>query len=229
MAFLSAKELAETCGFYKKDGTPDLAKISVNKSRGHIVVSGSHYDTNQPQNAAFIEKWSAIYAAKLAENIPPSITKQAAQAATFTPVAPEIEPDGEPFNPETPTNLSELGITQLDKAKKIASIKLDRVRTDLLEIQRQKLKGQLLPTDLVQLVLVQFSKTIFTETSQQLDNTIIDLAAKLNLNNEELATLRASIPVTINQTINNAVTAAQASLDAIIQQYTEKLKAAAKK
>lgn len=226
MALLTAKEVAEACGLYnKKTNKPDLATISVNKGRGNLIANENGlYDDKNDTNAAFIAKYQAKMATAAASRVP-VVKSEQFEEPVRRPLAEDDAETDDGTVPETAADLKSANQTVLNKTKTIEEIREKRARTELLQLRKEKETGQVIPTDLVKLILVQFAKTVNTEFHQGIDKVITDLSAKYELPNVEQAAMRKELTDTVNKAIHRSVDTAKAGLANLIQQINDKKKA----
>ena len=111
---------------------------------------------------------------------------------------------------------------QLDIAIKSAELKKKEVDTRLALIKEEKLKGVLIPTELVKIVFKQHSASITTSFKNAIENLLIEISKTKNLNRNELAELRGKMIVSLNTAINDSVTVSKKQISNIITQFSEK-------
>ena len=205
MAFLSTKELE------KLTGVPSNSLATFRK-RGKIVKSGEFYDDTLELNRNFIEKWrlknklddriDEVKDEKPVVNIlPPGIPK---------PTAPNIAaPDGKK-------------ITQadLERSKLILDNEKKEKEIEKLKIQIAKLNGEVIPTELVKLVLIQNNKAQLVNFKQGADNLLIEFIAMKGLSSKEQAILKGKIIAIANTSNENAIKDSMKQIKNIINEYS---------
>lgn len=199
MALLSREEIVDRLGISHAYFNVYLKRKKINLNKDGLV------DTNDPLNADFIKARMSK-----APDIPvgESLKEQKQKAKEARNSVPIIEDSG-----VSKYDL-EVSIKQADLEKKQNEI-------ELLKIKRQKLEGELIPTELVTHVFVRQAKTITTEFHNALNSYISTLKSRYKLSNEDVALMRGEVTRLTNKAIEDSTTAGLKDIESIVDDYSE--------
>jgi hypothetical protein len=228
MAFLSAKEFAIRAGT-----TPN--NIGTYELRGKIFKAANGlYDDTDPRNVAWLDKRlrkKEVAAAMGSEEAPAVESKPSPEGGNDQPARGR----GRPKAPKK--KAKRLRMTAEEKTKRAErdedvsitreknKIELEKKRKELhlQELQLAKKQGQLMPTDLAQATIKQFSKDIITGFYQSIDNLLTEIGKKRRMERDEMAELRTIMRKLLNEGVDKAVDLSQKSVINIAGAYSEKL------
>lgn len=197
-------------------------KLSVYISRRKVVMSGDYFDDTIETNRLFLAKYGGNKAEVKKE-------KPAKKAEMGKPISvkkleimePEREVQDAP-NTEAPKNLEYLSLEALEKKKKEVDIQKGTEQIAILKVQKEKLHGTLIPTELVVQLMVQHSESIKVAYSEALDNMIILISHKKKLSSTEEADIRRQVGPLLNKAVDNAIRASKKGINNIVDEYSEK-------
>lgn len=120
----------------------------------------------------------------------------------------------------------ELGTTMTEQIRTEADQKLRNVEKTTLDIELQKLKidkmrGEVIPTQLVTDLIRSFSKQIVIDFRNGAENLLIEITKKTGLTDNDVASLRGSFIEIINAAVNEAIEATDKGLDHIVDEYSK--------
>ena len=211
MALYTPKDFADLLGC-------TLANISTYKSRGkvRINVDKNLYDDQDPVNAAFIVKRQAIIRQ----------TVQDAGADIHVPASPALLEEVNSANAanknrkKAPFGAGADELVELEIEVKRNYAKKLEADTKHRNIQIEKLRGILIPTELVKMTFLRHNQSLLTAFSQALDNHLVEIAALANLSNKQVADSRSELTKTLNEAIKNATTASVKDIKNIVSEYS---------
>lgn len=196
MPIVDKKEFSKLCG-------KPVNKLWTYIDRGKIILLGDgKLDTNDPRNKAFLEKW----AARTDTNTPiqtPTILESKIQQP-----APE-QSEGQSYTE------SERQLKYLDTIKRQKEI-------EKLEIEIQKKKGEVVPSELIKPVFLQHNQSIITEFKNATDEIIRIFSKKRSLTVEEVAEIKGETTETINNAINKATFSTVKAVESIVSEHQDK-------
>lgn len=196
MPIVDKKEFSKLCG-------KPVNKLWTYIDRGKIILLGDgKLDTNDPRNRAFLEKWAARTDTKT-EIQDPAVIESKIQLP-----APE-QSEGQSYTE------SERQLKYLDTIKRQKEI-------EKLEIEIQKKKGEVVPSELIKPVFLQHNQSIITEFKNATDELIRIFSKKRSLTVEEVAEIKGEATETINNAINKATFSTVKAVESIVLEHQDK-------
>jgi len=101
-------------------------------------------------------------------------------------------------------------------------IKKKNEEYEKIKLQNSKLKGEVVPTELIKPVFLQHNQSIITEYKNATDEIIRIFSKKRSLTVNEVAEIKTELVKTINNAINNAIIVSSKSIDSIISDHSDK-------
>lgn len=135
--------------------------------------------------------------------------------------------------PRTPRNVPEIAQESFEQlAAKVGTIMgssdLDALRadklveeTELLRMRKEKLRGDLLPIDLVTPVFVLFSKAMQTAFSDELEDIVREVSHAAKMSKQQTADLRKRVVDVINSATDKGVSEAKKGVRRLTMQYSD--------
>ena len=112
-------------------------------------------------------------------------------------------------------------LSQIEKAiKTLTANKLKR-DVEILTIKLEKLKGSVIPTDLVQMALAQQFKSAAVAFKNGVDKFISIIAKESDMTHEQKNKLRGELVNIINEAINESVDMCKVQVDSIVSEFQE--------
>lgn len=208
----------------------------MNVKRGIIVLRGKYINSEDHENAEWIKNWKfknhiaeEVSAIKSTEDffLPEPTTKAAVkkkkkafdQNVTLVPdvkrnVLKDLDISALSGGPVDVGNLTR---TELDIALKKINIKKAQEDFELAVIKKEKLLGQVIPTDLVYGVFARHFKSVTDSFYQASDNILIELIP----GRKDLASSRAKLVTIINQAVEQARKNSKKEIKALLDEYSE--------
>lgn len=193
MSIYTRKQFYEACGILK-------STMYVNIKRGKVILSGDVIDTSIQANREFLEKCLAK------QKIPVEKT-------------PHIEAEEKPTEKYYEPSVNSL---ELEKKLKQAELEKKEVDTRIALLKEEKLRGSVVPTDIVKVVFSQHFKSINSSFHQAADNLIVNIAKKKDLDRNEIAEIRGELVEIINIAVNDAIEESKKSIKNIVAEYSDK-------
>jgi hypothetical protein len=229
MPLYTRSQFAHLCGLKKETGRQ---YIGTNIKRGKVILSGDYIDDGILQNKEFLLKELEKNKAEFDDQelfIPaPSPKIQDPQIAKEVPipkipnVQPPAIPSGKVPNVKDPSVSPEpISYRTLEAQKKALDIEKIQEEIEILKVKKQKLHGELIPTDLVNVVFAQHFKSVTASFQNGIENLLTELAKKRDLNRNEVGEIRGKMIQILNISINDAIDESRKSVDNIIGEYSE--------
>jgi hypothetical protein len=211
MALYTKKEFAKLCEIETKD-------LSNYIRRGKVVLtSDEKIDSELLDNVYFLDKRRELLAKKKDELKLPS-EEQALnnRTAEKKATAPQSKFD-------FPTEIAPVSKNyQIDGDIKTQELEKSKIQTDILRAKREKMSGELVPTDLIRNLIGNHSKSITIAFQNAAENFLIKIAKKKGFEIEEKAELRKELIEIINTAVSDSIELSQKMLKSIVAEYSNK-------
>lgn len=198
MPLYTKKKFAQLCG-----KTP--AHVSTNISRGKIIVSGDHIDSDIPENFELMNKWRVQSGLEEIKPITPETTKT-------SPKTPENPKKTE--NSSQTTNKS--AVSRLNREKTIAEIEYKREKAHETRLKNAKLRGELIPTNMVVDLFAMLGHQFQMQYETGANEMVLEMAHKMKLSPEMRGEIGEKLVELINKSHKKAVEEAQNMVKSII-------------
>lgn len=176
----------------------ETKNLSVYIMRGKVIVGKNDLiDTNVDKNKSFIEKRKG------------KISDVKIQTTTVIESKVSEQSEGQSYTE------SERQLKYLDTIKRQKEI-------EKLDIEIQKKKGEVVPSELIKPVFLQHNQSIITEFKNATDEIIRIFSKKRSLTVEEVAEIKGETTETINNAINKATFSTIKSVESIVSEHQDK-------
>ncbi|HXP52159.1 MAG TPA: hypothetical protein VN922_19540 [Bacteroidia bacterium] len=212
MAEVSKKEFSQQCGFATN-------QLSVFISRKKVIVKENGLiDTEEPANVAFLLKQKARD--KSDKNVTNSKDVERQQEISKTQSSTPIDLNRSPKKPKRKTSDSEF--FELETQQKELAIQKATEEIELLRIRREKLNGELIPTDLVKIIFSQHTKSILVEFNNSIDKVLTVFKQSAQLSKADEIRIRKQLLDELNLSSKKSLDESKKNIYAIINQFSEK-------
>lgn len=200
MAIYDKIEFLKLCGLDTSIKS-NRDKFSVWISRGKIVLNKEGcVDDSIPQNRDWLLRQSDI-ASKGDDNKPEPIQKE----------IPKLKPEAPAGN-----------IYDLDKKIKTQQLEKLQVDTRLQLLKEEKIRGEVLPVDLIKTIFTVHSQSILTSFKDSIEDILIGISKKCDMSSENLAKSRELMITSLNNAVDKSVDASKRQLKSIIEEFSIK-------
>ncbi|KKN59967.1 hypothetical protein LCGC14_0537170, partial [marine sediment metagenome] len=110
----------------------------------------------------------------------------------------------------------------LDKKIKKAELAKKQVDTRIALIKEEKMRGEVLPTEMVKILFAQHSKNIIAEFENSLDKVLTILAKEVGMNNKAISKYRGIIKKEINIAVDSTIDKTKEDIVNMIEEFSEK-------
>jgi hypothetical protein len=110
----------------------------------------------------------------------------------------------------------------LETSKKALDIEKTAEEIEILKIKKQKLQGEVIPTELVKVIFKQHSASITTSFKNGIENLILELSKSKNMTRTEVAEIRFRMTDIINDAVTESIGMSKKMIKNIIAEYSEK-------
>jgi hypothetical protein len=201
-------EFASLCGL-------STSNITTYISRGKIVMTDELIDDSISQNGGFLEKRREALKKEVHE-VDETVSTETKEVKTDKPKAAKVK------ELKTDGDIEGSGYHQLEKKKKALDIQKITEEIEILKVKKDKLHGIVIPTELVKMVMSQFSASISTSFKNGAENWLIEISKTAGLNRTQVAEARGKLIKVINNAVNEAVDASKKMVAQIQAEHTEK-------
>ena len=101
----------------------------------------------------------------------------------------------------------------------LAKVKED---IEIAKLKREKMSGELIPTDLVKVLFASHFKSVTTTFHQAIENLISTISKRNNLDREQVAKIRGELTKIINDAIESSLSLSGKELGNIVDEYSHK-------
>ncbi len=202
MALYERKEFCELCGI-------EAAYLTVNIGRKKVILTDNKIDDSKPENALFLKKRLDTLAAK-GTSSPDKGAKKEGDSKNLKAVK----------GPDKPLDPAAQKAWDLGLEQKALAIEKTKEEIELKKMQRQKMLGELMPTDLVKVVFATHSKSITASFKEGVENILTTVAKQTGLDRPQIAKIRGDLIGIINKSVKDAGEISRKRIKNIVVEYT---------
>jgi len=216
MPLYQKKEYQELCQVSR----PYLAQYI---KRGKVILREDNLiDTSNPINQEFMDnRVNKPKAPPVKETKPKKVKPQKKAVAPAPPERETREPVSK-FAKSEDEAQGAVDKYNLDRQLKELEIEKKLQEIEKTKIQVQKLKGDVIPTDLVNMVFAQHFTSVTNAFYNAADNYIAIITARLNGKKDDIAFIRGELIKTINQAVKDGIVESKQSMGNIAREYSDK-------
>ena len=169
-------------------------KLWTYTNRGQVILLGDgKIDCNDPRNVAFLQKHS---------------TKRQEDPVKTPPPTVQTEQNN--------------NYASLDLKKTEVQVEKLTQEVRLLKLKEEKLKGEVVPSELIMPVYLRSNQAILTEVKNSMDEFVRLFSKKRDLKLEEVADLKRELVRWLNEAMDRASVLAEKEVETIVNSYSEK-------
>jgi hypothetical protein len=197
------------------------AYITMNVKRGKIYKTDRGIDITHPTNIAFINN----YRSKNDNKQPKKTESKPVKKTTSKKPPPKKEPiiktDYQSTNTNPPTD--NYDVVSLDNQKKQEEINKKKLEVEKLKLTNARLRGEMIPTELVKNLITNFSASIIKSYREGSDRLLMEISHMKRLTLEEDALMKGELIKIINDSHDVAISETMKSLESILKSGPENL------
>jgi hypothetical protein len=196
------KAFLEHIGRIRDDGKPDYAWLRMEIQRGNLIEDPEDglIDTLIAKNAAFTNKW-------MREKQKKTLASQEASEETERKVkVDKIAEDA----------------FALDLRKKVLENERIERNNTLLELKEAKLRGEIMPVELVKQIFAMHSQSILTTQKNVIEEMLLELSQTSGLSNSKISELRGKLIRILNQNVDKSIEISQKNIAKMIASFSVK-------
>lgn len=210
MGLLSKKDFAALCGFSSRE-------LSVYIGRGKVIMSGKEIDDSDPTNRDFVLKRKGQ-----AAPAPPEKNLRMIKPDPGDDISPGDESDDDDPDDgliDDDGSESSYALNKKKLKKQIGKLEVD---TRLQELKEEKMRGELIPVDLVRNLFRAHTQSIITSMKDGIEELLINFSVEARLKGDQLASLRGKMVGILNTGVDKSVIISQRNMRSIVDQVKVK-------
>lgn len=214
MAVYSRREFVEyLCG--QEWNNSSKAKVAMWIKRGKVIQSGEKIDDSNPTNRDWALK-QRDFAALDDRDMPDQkldepILKKNKQEIKLE-IKQETKPDTDDPGDDTYYNL--------DKQYKKKQIDKMTVDTRIAELKEEKIRGEVVPMELVKNIFTTHTQSILTAQKDGIEQLLIDFTMEARLTGGQLAKLRGRMVEILNKGIDKSIIITQRNMKKLVDEFS---------
>lgn len=211
MALLTKSEFSEACGFASNALAVYVKRGKVNQRKDGL------FDDQDEKNKAFIEKRKGRV--ETVEETVQNIEKQERKQAKQKKIVIKDEETGE----ETEVDDSEIpSYTTSERLLKYLDTQKREKEIEKLNLEIEKKKGEVIPSELIKPVFLQHNQFILMEMKNADDEMLSFFSHKYEMTADDTAYIRAEWIKRRNAALTNAITSSVKNVTAIVNDFSDK-------
>lgn len=169
--------------------------LSVYIKRGKVFVTGDdRIDGSDPRNIAFLQKHSKGQ-------------------------APQQEVSVNKINNSTENTQPDGNYAELDRQKLAAQVEKLNQEVRLLKIKEEKLKGQVVPSEVIMPIFLQHNQSILTSVKNESDDFVRLFAKKRDLTGDEVSKIKGDLVEWFNRAMNSASNLSKTAIADVVKNF----------
>lgn len=216
MALLSKKEIAELFGVPTNQISVYIKRAL---DKGAINLTGELLDDAKPDNKFWLDKYISKKKVK-----DPAVQKADQAKVKTEKLKPDdsTEPNPKATSKKEKTKPATNNYHQLEAEKSAAQKEKIELESEKLRITIRKLRGEVLPTDVIKPLILQQNQSILSESKNTIADIIRIIGKKKSLTATEKAEITTQYISALNEMIKKATAITVKSLNSIINEYSER-------
>lgn len=201
--------------------------VTMYVKRGKIYKTDNGIDITHPTNIAFInnirsksESKTDIKSEKSDKKTPSKTSKKTAKTST-TKSIPIIKTDYQSTNTNPVSD--NFDVVSLDNQKKKEEINKKKLEVEKLKLTNARLRGEMIPTELVKNLITNFSASIIKSYREGSDRLLMEISHMKRLTLQEDALMKGELIKIINDSHDVAISETMKSLESILKSGPENL------
>lgn len=207
MALHSKSDFAKLCGLTTGNLTNYI-------KRNKVLMSGDYIDDQETINKDFLKKRQS--------KTPPKYESPLPVLRSIRPDPGDLDEEPEDYQDDDDSDTKGESGYSLDRKKVKRQIEKLEVDTRLQELKEQKMRGELIPVDLVTSVFRAHNQSIITTMKDGIESLLISLSVEARLKGDQLATLRGKMVKILNDGADKSSEVSHRSLRSIVNQVKVK-------
>jgi predicted transcriptional regulator len=195
--------------------------VSMYIKRGKIHSVDKKIDITNPTNVAFINNFRSKNENKQPKKTESKTVKKALSKKALSKTEPIIKTDYQSTNTNPPTD--NYDIVSLDNQKKQEEINKKKLEVEKLKLTNARLRGEMIPTELVKNLITNFSASIIKSYREGSDRLLMEISHMKRLTLEEDALMKGELIKIINDSHDVAISETMKSLESILKSGPENL------
>jgi len=215
MALHNRNQFTQLCGLDPQKGG-DRGIIGKAIERGNVVLTSEGLiDDTDYKNAKFYTNYQLKAASR-----PPVEAVEVETSSSEIPADKKTEPKQRRTSVYQPK--VDDSAFKLDRELKLVELEKKGAETRLLHLKEQKLRGEVVPIELIKQLFTTHSQSIMTSHKDGLEELLINITQEARLSGEQLALLRGKMVQILNNGAGKAEAATKRYMRTLVDEYTVK-------
>jgi predicted transcriptional regulator len=195
--------------------------VSMYIKRGKIHSVDKKIDITNPTNVAFINNFRSKNENKQPKKTENKSVKKTTSKKPPQKIQPIIKTDYQSTNTNPSTD--NYDVVSLDNQKKQEEINKKKLEVEKLKLTNARLRGEMIPTELVKNLITNFSASIIKSYREGSDRLLMEISHMKRLTLEEDALMKGELIKIINDSHDVAINETMKSLESILKSGPENL------
>lgn len=206
MAIYTKIEYLKLCGLDTSIKS-NKDKFSQWLRRGNIELNDDNMvDDSNPKNRDWLFKQRDLANKPQDEEYVPEPTKKEAKPKPII----------------SPSDSGSENIYNIDKKIKAQQLEKLQVDTRLQLLKEEKIRGEVLPVDLIRSIFATHSQSILTSFKDSIEDILIDISKRCNMSSERLAKSRENMIHALNKAVDKSIDVSKRQIKSIVDEYSVK-------
>jgi hypothetical protein len=198
---------------------PSYVSMYIRRVKIHSV--DKKIDITNPTNVAFINNFRSKNENKQPKETESKSVKKTTSKKPPPKKEPIIKTDYQSTNTNPPTD--NYDVVSLDNQKKQEEINKKKLEVEKLKLTNARLRGEMIPTELVKNLITNFSASIIKSYREGSDRLLMEISHMKRLTLEEDALMKGELIKIINDSHDVAISETMKSLESILKSGPENL------
>jgi hypothetical protein len=219
MALHTRNQFTEVCGLNPRLGG-DRGIIGKAIERGNIILTADGFiDDHEFKNVKFLEKYQIKAASR-----PPVVESEANTEGGESYPLPEQKKAEAKQTKKASAYAPKVNeeAFKLDRELKVQELEKKAAETRLLHLKEQKLKGEVVPIDLIRQLFTTHAQSVITSQKDGLEELLINITQEYRLSSEQLARLRGKMTQILNNAVDKAGAATKRTMKTLVDDFAVK-------
>jgi hypothetical protein len=214
MALHLKAAFAKMCGL-------TTGNLTVYITRKKVVSSGDYIDDSLEINKAFLEQRAAHLAKKVSPVAAEPEEKKLRMIRPDPQITelPNIKDPVDEDEDDGMEGLETLTTPALMKRKLHVDIKKKIRETSILDLKEQKIKGEIVPVDVIKNLFSMHTQSIITAQKDGIEELLINLSVEARLTGDQLASLRGKMVQILNNAVDKAIIITQKNMKVVVNEF----------
>ena len=221
MALISKREFAASMGM-DYDLQSVRSGFSMNIKRGKIIETDGDIDDSHPMNVTYFLKHKKDGVEQKVEVKPKKIVNKEVKVEKKKVVEKNQWHEPPETKQKRGQDKSTTDLYDLEIQVKRAKIEKDIAEKRMMDLREQKLRGEVVPVELVTHLFAAMCKSVFAVQKNTSEKIIANIARRYKFTEDQLAEIRGDLILELNSGAQSTIDATKEELQPIVKSFSEK-------